>query len=605
MSAPRSLPAHGLEAWGRFVRWFNGLDLSENGVLLSFGVAIGVLGALAVAAFYGLVDLAYRLLYGLDLLAERGPAFHLPLITAVALLAAWWIMRRLGRGHDGLNIPDVQLAVARRGGAIPTGPSMARAAASAVTIGGGGSAGSEGPVAVLGATLGSFLGRTFRFDASRVRVLVAAGAAAGISAAFGTPLAGAFFALEQILGSLAVTAFPPVVVSSVVASVVSHSLLETPPAFPAPPQHAAAEVADIALLYPLLGVVAGLAGVAFIRVYYGTQGAVRRSGLPAPAVAIIGGALVGGMVALSGGVLGGGGHTTVPLPLFAGAAWWILALLAFGKILATAITLSAGGSGGVFTPCLVVGASLGGAFGLLADRLVPGLAGDPVAYALVGMGAVVVAATDAPLTGILIVYELTNDYAIVPPLMLTTVVAHLVARHVQADSLYTVWLRRRGEDIREGTDQDVLRRLRVRDAFQEDPAVIGEAATVSQLLEHLGPGAQTAFPVVDEDLRPVGMISVNELGRIARDEKHLLSILLATDVAIPVPPVTPGDDLLETIKRMGTRGMATLPVVDPQTGRLAGIIDRGHVLAAYERQVAGEPEADDADPDSQAAVSPP
>ena len=267
----------------------------------------------------------------------------------------------------------------------------------------------------------------------------------------------------------------------------------------------------------------------------------------------------------------------------------MLALFAVGKILATAFTLSTGGSGGVFTPCLFIGAAAGGSFGMVAQHVAPTVAGDPVAYALVGMGGVLVAALDAPLTGILLVFELTNDYAIVMPLMLTTVVAYLVARHIQRDSLYAMWLKKKGEDISHGTDQDVLRRLQVKDAFQKDPAVIGEAATVSQLLEHLGRGAQTAFPVVDDQLRPVGMITVNELGRIARDEQELLPILMATDVAVPVDPVSPADDLLDTIHLMGQRGMATLPVVDPDTGRLVGVIDRSHVLAAYERAVAGEP----------------
>ena len=311
LSGIRSLRRGTLRLWLRFVNWFNGRDLSENGVLLTFGVAIGVLGALGVGAFYGAVDLAYRALYGIHLLSVQGPAIHLPLVTGVAILLAWWIMQRLGKGSDGLNLPDVQLAVAKRGGVIPTGPSLARALASAVTIGGGGSAGTEGPVAVLGATLGSVLGRTFRFDASRIRILVGAGAAAGISAAFGAPLTGAFFALEQVLGSLAVGAFPPVVVSSVVAAVVSKNLLGTPPAFPPPPHHADAGVLDIAFLYPALGVVTGLLGVAFIRAYYGVQTLVKKSPVPPPVVAVLGGLTVGWMVALSGGLLGGAGHTAV------------------------------------------------------------------------------------------------------------------------------------------------------------------------------------------------------------------------------------------------------------------------------------------------------
>lgn len=576
--------------WQRGVEWFNALGLSENAVLLVFGVAIGIVGALGVAVFYGLIDASYALFYrAFDrTLPQAAGALHRPILTAAALFAAWWLMQRFGAGHDGLNIPDVQLAVARRAGHIPTGPALARTAASAVTIGGGGSAGSEGPVAVLGATVGSVLGRSFRFDAARMRVLVGAGVAAGISAAFGAPLTGAFFALEQILGSLAVGAFPPVVVSAVVAAVLSQTLFGAHPGFPIPLDHGQATVPELVLLYPLLGVATAAMGVFFIRAYYGVQDLVRASRLPAAAVAALGGFGVGVLVLGSGGLLVGSGHLALPPGLFGGMAWWALAALALGKGVATALTLSTGGSGGLFTPALYMGAATGGSFGVAAAALLPGMVADPEVYALVGMGAVLVAALDAPLTGILIVFELTNDYAIVPPLMLTTMVSLLVARRFQRDSLYSLWLRKRGERIEHGTDRAVLGSLRVADAFDPDPQVIGQTATVSQLMEHLGRGGQTDFPVVDGDLKVVGMVSVSELGRIARDHADLIGVLMAADVAAPVDPVHPGDSLFETIRRMGARGVSTLPVVEGSTRRLLGVIDRGHVLAVYERTIAGQ-----------------
>ena len=197
----------------------------------------------------------------------------------------------------------------------------------------------------------------------------------------------------------------------------------------------------------------------------------------------LGGFGAGALVLGSGGLLVGSGHLALPAALFADMAWWALLLLALGKVMATSLTLSAGGSGRVFTPCLYIGAATGGAFGLGAAALLPGMVADPEVYALVAMGALVLAATDAPLTGILIVFELTNDYNIVLPLMLTTVVSYLVARRFQRDSLYSTWLRRRGESIERGTDRAVLGQLRVSDAFKR-ARMIGETETVSQLLEH-------------------------------------------------------------------------------------------------------------------------
>ena len=573
---------------------FTALGLSENAILLGFAVVIGVVGALGVASFYWLIDLAYGVLFVWPA-GRIGPdslPLYRPLLTAMGFAAAWWVMHRLARGHDGSIIPDVQLAVARRGGHIPTKPALARTAASALTLGSGGSAGSEGPVAVLGSAIGSALGRAFRFDASRVKVLVAAGAAAGISAAFNAPLAGAFFALEEILGTLAAGAFPSVVVSSVVAAIVSRAIFGNHPAFPIPEEYGYTLAREVLVFYPLLGILAGLVAVLFIRTYFRAGDVVRRLPIPAWAVPWIAGAVVGLMVLASQGTLVGHGHLAVRLEVFGRLPWFALAFLALGKILSTPITLNAGGSGGVFTPSLYVGAATGGAFGVAIASLFPGLGLHPEAYALVGMSAVVAAATAAPITGILIVFEMTNDYAIMLPLMLTTVIAYVVARKTEQDTLYSGWLRRRGERIEQGADRDVLAGLRVAHAYDRNPQVIGHAATVGRLLEHLGHGEQTEFPVVDEELRCVGVITMADLGRLARDQDKLKGHLVAADVANPTETVTPNDSLLDAIRKMGVRGASSLPVVDPESGRLVGLVSRAHVLALYERAIAGSTAAE-------------
>ncbi len=575
--------------WGRFADWFNAFHFNENSILLGFAVAIGLAGGLGVVAFYRLIDLAYWILYLTPavFLTQSGILAYRPMLTGVGVTLAYLIMRGPGRGHEGLNVPDVQRAVAREGGRLPMRPTLARTAASAVTLGSGGAAGSEGPVAVLGAALASFLGRAFRFDPARTKVMVAAGAAAGISAAFNAPLAGAFFALEEILGSLAVGAFPPVVVASVVAAVVSHSFLGNNPAFPIPEEYGYALQREVLVFYPFLGVIAGLVGVLFVRVFFATEALVRKLQSPRWVVAFLGGLVVGVLVLLSKGLLVGHGHLAVHLNVFGGMSWSSLALLALGSVLATSITLNCGGSGGVFTPSLYVGAATGGAFGVALTGLFPDLGLRPEAYALVGMGAVVAASTSAPITGMLLVFEMTNDYEIVIPLMLTTVIANLVARRLEPDSLYSGWLRRRGERLQHGADRDVLAGLRVADAFDPAPQVVGETAPLGQLLEHLGSGAFTDLPVVDEQRRLIGIIPIADLGRLAGEPREQTSTLVASEVTIPAETVAPGDSLLEAIRRMGVRGAPSIPVVDPATGHLLGLVSRAHVLALYERAVAG------------------
>jgi CIC family chloride channel protein len=372
----------------------------------------------------------------------------------------------------------------------------------------------------------------------------------------------------------------------VVAAVVSHSFLGDNPAFPIPEEYGYVLRRELLLFYPALGVVAGLVSALFIRVYFGTDSLVRRIRLHPAVIALAGGSFVGLLVLLSGGLLVGHGHLAVHLELFGRMNWDSLALLALGAILATSVTLAAGGSGGVFTPSLYVGAATGGAVGAALVALFPGLQLRPEPYALVGMGAVVAASTAAPITGILLVFEMTNDYEIVIPLMLTTVVANLVARRLEPDSLYSGWLHRRGERLQHGTDRDVMVGLRVADAYDRAPAVVADSASLDLLLAHLGRGAYTDLPVVDDEHRLVGIITLAELGRLA-SSREVPPELVAADVASEAETVTPEDTLLEAVRRMGVRGTPSVPVVDPATGRLLGVVSRANVLAVYEHAVAG------------------
>ena len=434
--------------WGEFLDWFHARRFNENTILVWFAALIGLVGGLSVVVFYRLIDLSYWLFFRLPGRFIGGEVTHVhrPVLTALGLAAAWWLMQRFGRGHDGMNIADVQATVAKRGGNIPTRPALARTGASAVTLGAGGSAGSEGPVAVLGSAVGAFLARAFRMSHSRIRVLVGAGAAAAISAAFNAPLAGAFFALEEILGSFAVAAFPPVVVASVIGSVVSGIFLGKHAAFDLAGNYEAPLAAEMLLLSPVLGLITALVSVAFIRSHFRIGDAIAGLRLPPLTKALAGGALVGAAVLASNGALVGQGHLAVPLALFESLPWFTLALLVLGKMVITSITLGGGGSGGLFTPSLYIGAATGAAFAVLLHTI----AGIDIAtstYMLVAMGAVVAVTQGAPITGLLIVYELTNSHEIVLPLMMTIAIAWVIARRFEPENLNSGWLRRRGVTI--------------------------------------------------------------------------------------------------------------------------------------------------------------
>jgi CIC family chloride channel protein len=578
-------------AWDDLVDGFNALGLSENAILLGFAVLIGLGASAGVVVFYKAIDLAHLVFFSWPerFLPALGQLTYRPVVTGLGLVAAAWVMARFARGNDGLTIPDVQRAVVREGGEIPFRPAMARTAASAITLGAGGSAGGEGPVAVLGAALGSLTGRGLRFSPSRTAILVGAGTAAGISAAFNAPLAGAFFALEEILGSFGVASFAPVVVSSVVAAIVSRSVFGNHPVFPVPLEQGYQLTLEVAVFYPLLGLLAGLVSVHFVRTHFGIGDWVRRRGMPPLALALAGGATVGLLAFLSRGHLVGSGHLAIPLDVFTRSAWYLVALLAIGKVVATSVTLQTGGSGGLFTPALFVGAAVGAAFAGLLHQVFPGLPISTEAYALVGMGSLIAGAMHAPITGILMVFEMTDNSAIMLPLMLSVVLSLAVARRLEQDSLYSGWLRRRGERIEAGTDREVLAGLRVMDAFDRDPVTIPAETTATGFLFHLGAGSQDTYPVVSAGGQLKGVLTIDTLGRIARDERQRHHEIRAIEAAQPVDALAPEDTLLDAVRRMAARGSSSLPVVDPGTGRLLGLLSRTDILGAYERILAGAP----------------
>ena len=572
--------------WGEFVEWFGTLNLSENTVLLTFAVLIGVAAALGIVAFYTLVDLSDRLFIAWP--AERFPQLknpaYRPLLTALGFMAASSVMRRWAPREDGLNVPDLKRRVAHDGGFVPPRPLVARSVASAITLGAGGAVGSEGPAAVLGGGLGSALSRTFRFSRDRTRLLVAAGAAAGISAAFNAPLAGAFFALEEVLGGLQVAAFPTVVVASVVAAAVSTAVFGVSPAFPVPTLHPSRSWFELMALPPLLGVACGLVTVLFVRTYFGVGEAADRWKVSPRVRAAAGGGAVGLLVWLSGGLLLGGGHLSIPAEVFGASTWYIILALCFAKILATSLTIGTGGSGGLFAPAMYVGAATGAGLASLLAVLLPSVGVQPAAWAFVAMGGVVGAATGAPITAILLVFELTDDYALMAPLMLVTGIALVIARRFERDNLYSGWLRRRGYATHEVSERDVLTRLLVRDAFDETPVILREHESVEPVLLRVAFAAQPLFPVVSSEGRLKGVLSVRSLGLAARNRDALPGLIVA-DLVEATPAVTLDIPLDQVLRRLGLRDLPGLPVVALPSGQLLGLITREHITRVVERSL--------------------
>ena len=321
--------------------------------------------------------------------------------------------------------------------------------ASAISISTGGSVGREGPIVQIGSAIGSTLGQMLKVSQDRMRTLVGCGAAAGIAATFNAPIAGSMFALEVILGDFGLATFSPIVISSVVATAVSRAFLGDIPAFIVP-VYELVSVWEFPI-YMGLGLFCAVVGVTFTRVLYRVEDLFDDFKFPEYLKGIIGGSILG-VTGLFFPEILGVGYGGIDLALMQKLAWWVLLLLIVIKILATSITIGSGGSGGIFAPSLFLGAMAGGFFGAVVHQWFPTVTASPGAYSIVGMGALVSATTHGPLSAMLILFEMTGNYKIILPLMLSCILATIFAGILKKDSIYTLKLARRGVNIREGKD---------------------------------------------------------------------------------------------------------------------------------------------------------
>ncbi|RME27446.1 MAG: chloride channel protein, partial [Candidatus Zixiibacteriota bacterium] len=402
-------------------------------LLAILAVFVGLATGLGAIGFILLIQYFNKLFFGLTdqiLMETAGDIlstnlhFWLPLIPMVGGLLVGPIVYNYAAEARGHGVPEVMNAVARLGGIIRPRVAVAKSIASAICIGSGGSAGREGPIVQIGAALGSTIGQMFRMSGDRVKVLVGCGAAAGIAAVFNAPIAGVLFSLEVILGDFAIKTFGPVILSSVFASVVTRSYFGDHPAF-AVPAYSLASAWEIPL-YMVMGVLIGGVAVSFTVSLDRLEDVFEKLKMPNWTKPGLGGLLLGILAIFYPQILADG-YDTIRLTLFGNMTLFVMVILIFAKMLATGLTLGSGNSGGIFAPSLFMGAATGGAFGVIVNHLFPGATATPGAYALVGMAGMVAGATHAPITAMLIVFEMTSDYRIILPLMVTVVLSTLVA----------------------------------------------------------------------------------------------------------------------------------------------------------------------------------
>jgi CIC family chloride channel protein len=563
----------------------SGLRQTERLYMVLVAVFLGLFGGLAAVGFRKLIEYV-------NLIAWReGPV---TLATLAGLPWYWKILAPAGGGvivglityyfareAKGHGVPEVMEAVALRGGRIRPRVVIAKMLASGVCIGSGGSVGREGPIVQIGSALGSAIGQWLKIDPRRMRTLVGCGAAAGIAGTFNAPVAGALFALEIILGDFGVAQFSPIVISSVAATVVSRAFLGDFPAFEVP-IYSLVHPSEL-FAYAGLGILAGLVALAFIRTLYGLEDAFDRLKAAVPVKAMVGGALVG-VIGIWAPQVFGVGYEAITEALHGNLVWQFMLALVVLKIVAVSITIGSGGSGGIFAPSLFIGAMLGGGVGTVVQLIWPTASAGTGAYALVGMGAVVAAGTHAPLTAIIIIFELTGDYKIILPLMISCIIATLLATRLQRSSIYTLKLLRRGVDIHRGRAINVLQHVPVSEVTRSKFVTVSPhdrlLSLISRFIDHPG---STLF-VIDEGGGLQGIITADQIRPIMKDPGSLEALIIAEDLMVEgqFPRVSAGDSLADVMKLLGTfRG--EVPVLEGD--RLVGVIWPEDVIQRYNTEV--------------------
>ncbi len=578
-------------------------QFSEPAVLLGTALAIGAGTGIGAVFFIGLIGVVERAFFsgGEQLLGGLGRGLIILIPMAGGLLAGP-IIAFFAKEAKGHGVPEVMQAIALQGGRIRPRVVVAKIAASALCIGSGGSAGREGPIVQVGAALGSSLGQWLNLSEERIRNLVACGAAAGIAATFNAPIAGVIFALEIIMGELHPQALGNVVISAVTASTLARVFLGDSPAFPIPKYQV--QSAWEILLYAVLGLLAAIVAVWFIKLLYWFEDRFDEWTFPDALKPAVGGLLLGGLAfgypivlgvgRLTSEQLGSGLPVSANIPHVFGAGFVVieeallghtpfllLLALIFLKPLATSLTLGSGNSGGVFAPALFTGAALGGAFGQVVEQIAPGLTAGPGAFAVVGMAAVFAGAARAPITAVLIVFEMTDDYRLIIPLMAGVIISTIVAEVMHRESIYTLKLARRGIRLQRGRDVEVLETIRVEEVMKPPPVTMNERDNLATAAEMFLRTRHHGVPVVNDQGKLIGVVTVQDLDQA--EEAEWSRVRVGEVCTRHLLVAYPDESIGAALRRMGARDVGRMPVVarEDET-ELLGWLRRGDVVKAYD-----------------------
>mgnify|MGYP000014566884 CR=1 FL=1 len=538
-------------------------------------VIVGILGGVSAVVFRHLVEFFTDIFMLIPQTLGRYWVIALPAIGGLMVGFLTYKFAPESKGHDG--VAEVMEAVSIGTGDIRSRVPFTTTLASSITLSSGGSAGSEGPIVQISAGLASIVARLFKLDTEHKKLLVVCGAAAGLSAIFNAPIGGALFGLEVVYQGFEFPAVIPVLLSSVVATTVSTVILGDSPLFRPPPfiyhYH------EILLCF-LLGNIIGLLSILWIKGFYTIDDIFMRINLSGYLKPVLGGALVGLIIYFLPHV-GGEGIWVIKNAFSGRIAVEMLLLIGILKIITCGITLGSGGSGGVFIPSMFIGAMFGGAFGLILNAIAPSLVSDSTLYAVVGMAAMLASACRAPLTGIIMVTEMTRNYIMLIPLTAACVTSYFISRLFMKESMYTISLFRKGIDVSLEVRKDILDYLKVGEIMRTDVSTVSPDMYVFQVLELIEKTGHTGYPVVTSDKKLFGIVTFRDVIRAVEEgkEEYRVRDIATRNLIVAYPDET----VRQALDKMVEHDVGRLPVVDRgDPSKLLGIITRSDILKAHE-----------------------
>ncbi len=561
-------------------RWLDRAQPSETVVMFALALVVGVTTGAGVWLFKQLIEIANRFFFGVlgGVLSPLG-GWTVLLLPALGGLIVGVLMYRFVGEERHHGVAGIMEAVALAGGRLRYNRIPLKPGAASISIGAGASVGPEDPSVQIGANLGSFFGQVLHQSDDRTRALVAAGAAGAISAAFNAPVAGIFFALELIIGELSSGLFGSVALAAVISAVFTRAVSGAEPAFHVPTYEFNSPLE--LPLYLVLGVLAGVVSALYIRAIYGAHDVFHELKVPRWLKPALAGTLVG-VVGIFLPQIFGVGYSTIEQILNGQiTSLSLLIALLVAKLILTPVSIGGGFPGGVFAPSLFLGATLGAALGSIVQLAIPGYPIVPAAFAMVGMAAVLAGAVHAPLTAIILLFEMTNDYRIILPLMFAVVVSLLVSQRLQRDSVYELGLARKGVRLQRGRDVEVLDTITVAEVMQIEPQTLRESDPLTVAIDVFAQTRHHGLPVLDARGELYGILTVQDVERTQLNGGAQITIGQACtrEMLTAFPDETIG----AALRRMSTRDVGRLPVVARNNRRsLLGVLRRTDLVRAYD-----------------------